>query len=185
MFIGYSPLSKRKKIYLLFMLFALSICIFGAYIFLMGHIIQPAGSMAALAGRVEQVLTAYIVKNAGDFPASEADLIHQRFLRINPDNNRYEHRPFAIDPSFGDKEYWSESRNFGSLKLRYGVRVEDITLISGELYDRSTGMKIMLIDAPYREYFEDKYRSISARLYKLMVKEKAKAGGTEDSITGE
>lgn len=120
----------------------------------------------------------YIVANHGNFPPSESDLERQGFIKkiITIHGIEYFLWDFAAY-----KQAWYPCRypNFDSFTIAYGIKPENIKMIDGKLYDKSTNNQILLIDGPHKRSYQETYERTSAAWHELMLKEKQKAKDQE------
>lgn len=149
-----------------------------------GSLMSEVQNAVVTLNDTHEAISSYIQENQGNFPVSEDDLIQQHFLKkakIEEKDKSYDVyfiRSFDYDPEDPENEKnWLHVRGrqdgFKALKILYGVRIEDIEVIDGKLYDKSTNQEILLIDGPHKKSTQI-YESCSLQWYKLMLQEKQK-----------
>lgn len=111
----------------------------------------------------------YISQNNGSFPSSEEDLINKGFLaKKNLKESRIT-RYYIPDPVYG---VGATANYFHEWKIEYGVKLEDLKVEEGKLYDINTNMQMVLIRGPFirRDRFLNKvYEEVSLDLYNEML----------------
>ena len=169
---------KKTKILiiaLLLFLFALGCVVF----YRVALIVHEAGRLAATAGLVDQAICFYIRENNGQFPANEADLQQQYLFRKTKSGENYDYfirlAPFGHEDPEVEKG-WIKLGLFSLLKISYGVKIENVKMIDGKLYDKFTNEQILLLDGDYRKNLKELYyEPISVKWYELMLEEKQRA----------
>jgi len=131
---------------------------------------------AADAIMIGGFIEGYIKENAGCFPANEADLEKKTGLHktVSDSGVRY----FYLSKTDNNKYKYSLSQ-FELFKLRYGVSLENIEMVNGKLYDKSSSEEILLIEGPYKEALKEKYESISRYWYESMLEARQRSQNSE------
>ena len=112
---------------------------------------------------IEKMFVAYVQRTKGDFPDSEKDLINEGLLKVENDHGVKIYK--ILNAPFTKKNeidaIWHRNRIFPKMKITYGIKLEKLKIVDGELYDKSTNKKTFLFSGPYKWLFPDKYRKIS------------------------
>ena len=181
---------KAKKVVIILLVVSVLLALLFAGVYWYGCIMHTAGGVVKAAVDMDYVVSSYIRENQGKFPADEEDLIRQHFLRKTKSNNGYDYfiRSFYFDHENPDSEKgWNQIYFIDSLKISYGVRIEDIELVNGLLCKKNTDEWILLIDGPYGEKHSLRgfyYDPISIRWYALMLQEKQRAENAKETTEG-
>lgn len=166
-------MNRKKKITIMTgaILFVLTI----ALVLCLVYRIALRSTTGGRAHGVEVVISFYIMAKNGDFPTSEDDLIKEHFLRktVTASEAEYSIRSMWFDDKNPESEKgWQPFSYFDLFTIGYGASTDNIEIIDGKLYDRSTHEQVFLIDGPYKESLKKIYEESSLSLYKLMLQEK-------------
>lgn len=162
---------KTKQILLILIFPAVVVALCIGYYVLLPWIFR-IGSVGITAIRTHRLISRYIQENNGKFPPSEDDLISQKYIKKGRVRTGYEYY-LNLNPSEPGERYYKYFW-FKSLKIAYGTKIEEIELVDGKLYEKSTNKQILLIDGPYRKQLKKShYEPLSVKWYEQMLKEKS------------
>ena len=151
----------NKKIQILSIL----ICILFLYFLITGQLVKVWAQNLRIG---EKILTSYIRNNNGVFPANEKEFFNSQFIR---DKIGYFGKTYEV--RFDPNSPWI-SCNFGRLKIKYGVDLNNIKVINNILIDKETGNQILLIDGLFGNEIKIStdgaisYESVSLELFNVM-----------------
>lgn len=137
--------------------------------------------LGGAAWKMREIINVYIRNNNGRFPSSESDLEKTGLLKKTEHNNgiRYYIRYGATN-----EDRWHEFNYFDMFRIYYGVNTENLKVLDGIIYDKSTNKPLLLIEGLYKWALRKVYQSISLEWYELMLQEKQRAKNTEETTKG-
>lgn len=141
-------------------------------VYVIHHAIKPT------AWHIREFMDAYIQASRGYFPASEKDLETKGFLKKTETTDGFKYS-VRYEPE-DEKQRWQTFPNFGSFNISYGANTDNIEMIDGKLYDKSTHEQILLIDGPHKKYLKPTFEEISLHWYKLMLQEKQRTDSLQE-----
>ncbi len=156
---------KNKIIIVVGILFAIIICLFWV-----ARVSQIKSSIGSRVIDIDQLMHSFIRANYGHFPTSEVDLEKQGFLKKIETPNGVEYFVRFV-PEQKDWYPYPHFR-FDWFKISYGASVDNLEVINGKLYEKSTHKPILLIDGPHKIYMKSAYQFVSLRWYELMLQER-------------
>jgi len=165
---------KRKFFYTLVVLSTI-ICIR----YLLVPLFEVTHGLIPAAVKVSAVIRQYIEENAGDFPASQAQLESKYYIKKthSPEGLRYYLRSVSFDPQNPENpKGWNFSKYFEDFTIHYGASTEYIYRSNGKLFDSDSGDQVLLISSPRIESFCEK---LSLSLYEAMLKKTKESADPE------
>ncbi|MHC4619075.1 MAG: hypothetical protein ACYTEQ_15125 [Planctomycetota bacterium] len=114
----------------------------------------------------------YYILQYHRFPPSEEDLEQKGLLKKTQtsDGVEYSYRY----PSNVQIRRWKPAYGFKLFKISYGLTAENLQLIDGKVYDKTTQKEVLLIEGPYKQKLKETYELISRNWYQVML-EKSRA----------